>query len=93
MPVHKVLQRKKLEELISLIDSYDFCSAEDDDDEPSCPSDDHLSTAISEEDEGHERKKRKRKVKESELVTSEDALTRRLDNLVVGEKERQPCRV
>jgi hypothetical protein len=51
-----------------------------------------LSTAISEEEENVERKKRKRKVREGELVTTEEGLARRLETLVVNE-ERGPCRV
>ena len=74
MGMHRIVQRKKLEELIDLIDTYDQENeekSEDDENSSNCL-DDHLSTGISEEEDPlFERKKKRRKVKESELTTNE----------------------
>jgi hypothetical protein len=69
----KEIQRKKLEELISLIDCFHNDNKEDQDESStSCANDDLMSTGHSEEDDMFmEKRHRRKKIKESELVTKE----------------------
>jgi hypothetical protein len=51
-----------------------------------CHTDELQSTGHSDEDENcMEKKRRRRKIKESDLQTNEDLLTRRLENLVISD--------
>ena len=40
-----------------------------------------------------ERRKRRRKVKENDLLCEEEVLLKRLNCMVIREEERQPCRI
>lgn len=87
--------RKKLDELIAIIDSY-YDDYQDDYDENStnCPTDDLQSTGYSEEEEVfEEKKKRRRKVKENDLLVDEAILLSRLNSMVLREDNRVACRV
>jgi hypothetical protein len=85
--------RKKLEELISIIDCYYDDYQDELEESTNCPTDDLQSTGHSEEDEQEERKKRRRKVKENDLLCEEDILLKRLASMVIREDERHPCRI
>jgi hypothetical protein len=85
--------RKKLEELISIIDCYYDDYQDDLDESTTCPQDELQSTGHSEDDEQEERKKRRRKVKENDLLCEEEVLLKRLNCMVIREEDRQPCRV
>lgn len=89
----RVETRKKLEELISIIDCYYDDYQDDLDESTACPQDDLQSTGHSEEEEPEERKKRRRKVKENDLLCEEEVLLKRLNSMVIREEERQPCRI
>jgi hypothetical protein len=53
-----------------------------------------MSTGHSDEDENFlEKRRRRRKIKESELTTNEESLTKRLEGLMIREEDREPCRV
>lgn len=88
-------QRKKLEELISIIDSYYDDYQEDyDENSTNCPQDDLQSTGHSEDDEVYEeKKKRRRRIKENDLSSEEDVLMNRLNSMTFREDDRVECRI
>lgn len=88
----KVETRKKLEELISIIDCY-YDYEDELEESTNCPTDELQSTGHSEDEEPEERRKRRRKVKENDLVCEEEVLLKRLSSMVVRDEDRQPCRV
>jgi hypothetical protein len=51
------------------------------------------STGHSEDEDPLEKKRRRRKLKENDLVTSEEGVSRRLEGLVIRESERGVCAV